>query len=158
MISCGLAHSRRRYGPQGFCALGEHPNTAPWAVPPYRLSSRLYYCPAMTTRTDHLDGHRFFNPNGANGQTFWRVPQLLVTPFTRWPSKVSVEPRRPPTAGPGEGVVTFIGHAAFLIQAAGTNVLIDPVYAERASPLWFAGPRRARAPGTTTTATSRPCG
>ena len=97
--------------------------------------------------TDHCDGRRFFNPTGANGQPFWRVPQLLRTPRTRWPSRVPVEPRRPPTPGPNQVAVTFIGHSTFLIQAAGTNLLIDPVYYERASPFSFAGPRRVRAPG-----------
>jgi L-ascorbate metabolism protein UlaG (beta-lactamase superfamily) len=97
--------------------------------------------------SDHFDGRRFFNPNGANGQPFWMVPGLLLTPRTRWPSEVSVEPRRPPNPGPDEVVVTFVGHATFLIQAAATNVLIDPVYSRRASPVSFAGPRRVRAPG-----------
>jgi L-ascorbate metabolism protein UlaG (beta-lactamase superfamily) len=44
-------------------------------------------------------------------------------------------------------VVTFIGHSSFLIQIGSTSVLIDPVYYERASPISFLGPRRARAPG-----------
>ena len=101
----------------------------------------------MISRSDHFDGRRFFNPNGANGQPFWGVPRLLLTPRSRWPSEVPVEPRRPPTPGPGEVIVTFVGHATFLIQAPGTNVLIDPVYYERASPIPFAGPRRVRAPG-----------
>jgi L-ascorbate metabolism protein UlaG (beta-lactamase superfamily) len=101
----------------------------------------------MSTRTDHFDGRRFFNPNGANGQPFWQVPRLLLTPRTRWPAEVPVEQQRPPRPGPNEVVVTFIGHATFLIQTGATNVLIDPVYYERASPLRFAGPRRARAPG-----------
>jgi hypothetical protein len=101
----------------------------------------------MRRRTDHFDGRRFFNPNGANGQPFWVVPRLLLTPRTRWPSELPVEPRRPPNPGPGEAMVTFVGHATFLLQVAGTNVLIDPVYSRRASPVSFAGPRRARAPG-----------
>jgi L-ascorbate metabolism protein UlaG (beta-lactamase superfamily) len=101
----------------------------------------------MTRRTDHFDGHRFFNPNGANGQPVWNVPRLLLTPRTRWPSAIPVEPRRPPSIGPDDVVLTFVGHATFLIQVAATNVLIDPVYAERASPVSFAGPRRVRAPG-----------
>jgi len=101
----------------------------------------------MTGPTDHFDGRRFFNPNGANGQPVWMVPRLLLTPRTRWPSAVPVEPRRPPTAGPVDVVVTFVGHATFLIQVAGLNLLIDPVYAARASPVAFAGPRRVRAPG-----------
>jgi L-ascorbate metabolism protein UlaG (beta-lactamase superfamily) len=72
---------------------------------------------------------------------------LLLTPRARWPSAVPVEPRRPPSAGPDEVVVTFVGHATFLVQVAGLNLLTDPVYAERASPVAFAGPRRVRAPG-----------
>src|SRR5262245_25521219 len=98
-------------------------------------------------RSDHFDGRRFFNPSGANGQPFWRLPSLFLTPRTPWPSEVPVEPKQPPKPGPDDVVVTFIGHASFLIQASGTNLLVDPVYSERASPLSFAGPRRVRAPG-----------
>ena len=72
---------------------------------------------------------------------------MLFTPRTRWPSEVSVEPRRPPDPGSDEVVVTFVGHATFLIQVAATSVLIDPVYSRRASPVSLAGPHRARAPG-----------
>ena len=72
---------------------------------------------------------------------------MLLTPRTRWPSRMPVEPRRLPHVGPDDVVVTFVGHATFLIQAAATNLLIDPVYSERASPVSFAGPRRVRAPG-----------
>ena len=42
---------------------------------------------------------------------------------------------------------TVIGHASVLIQAGGLNVLTDPVWSERASPLPFGGPRRVWAPG-----------
>jgi L-ascorbate metabolism protein UlaG (beta-lactamase superfamily) len=101
----------------------------------------------MKPRTDHFDGRRFFNPNGANGQPVWMVPRLLLTRWTRWPSEVPVEPRRPPSRGREEVVVTFVGHATFLIQVGTANVLIDPVYSGRASPSSFAGPRRHRAPG-----------
>ncbi|HEV2750008.1 MAG TPA: MBL fold metallo-hydrolase [Gemmatimonadales bacterium] len=101
----------------------------------------------MTPSSDHFDSRRFFNPNGANGQPLWKVPRMLLARRTRWPSVVPVEPRRPPNVGPDDAVVTFIGHASFLMQIAGTNLLTDPVYAERASPVSFAGPRRVRAPG-----------
>jgi len=101
----------------------------------------------MARRTDHFDGRRFFNPSGANGQPVWMVPRMLLTPRARWPSSIPVTPQRPPTVGPDDVVVTFVGHATFLIQVATTTVLIDPVYAERASPVSFAGPRRVRAPG-----------
>jgi L-ascorbate metabolism protein UlaG (beta-lactamase superfamily) len=102
----------------------------------------------VDTRAAHFDGRRFCNPNGANGQPFWRVPSLLLTRWTPWPAHVPVEPRRPlPLERNDDAVVTFIGHATFLIQTGAGNVLTDPVYAERASPLRFAGPRRVRRPG-----------
>src|SRR5213076_1423290 len=97
--------------------------------------------------SSHFDGRRFHNPNGANGCPFWMVPRMLLTPRRRWPATVPVEPRRPPSAGPDDVVVTFIGHATFLIQVGTTSLLTDPVYSKRASPVTFAGPRRVRAQG-----------
>lgn len=42
---------------------------------------------------------------------------------------------------------TFVGHSTFLFQFAnGLNVLSDPVWSDRVSPVTFAGPRRARTP------------
>ncbi len=43
--------------------------------------------------------------------------------------------------------VTWIGHASALVQAGGLQVLTDPVFSERASPVSWAGPRRAQPPG-----------
>jgi len=41
-----------------------------------------------------------------------------------------------------ETSLTWIGHATFLLQTGGMNVLTDPQFSERASPVSFAGPRR----------------
>lgn len=38
--------------------------------------------------------------------------------------------------------LTWIGHATVLLQLNGLNVLIDPVFSERASPVTFLGPKR----------------
>jgi N-acyl-phosphatidylethanolamine-hydrolysing phospholipase D len=43
--------------------------------------------------------------------------------------------------------VTWIGHATVLVQSGGLNVLTDPIFGERASPVSFLGPRRAQPPG-----------
>lgn len=42
---------------------------------------------------------------------------------------------------------TWIGHATMLVQVGGVNVLTDPVFSERASPVPFAGPKRHVRPG-----------
>ena len=43
--------------------------------------------------------------------------------------------------------VTWIGHATALVQANGLNVLLDPIFSERASPVQLFGPKRAQPPG-----------
>ena len=43
--------------------------------------------------------------------------------------------------------LTMIGHASLLIQVDGCNILLDPVWSDRASPVGFAGPRRHTPPG-----------
>jgi N-acyl-phosphatidylethanolamine-hydrolysing phospholipase D len=45
-----------------------------------------------------------------------------------------------------ETTVTWVGHATVLLQTAGVNVLTDPQFSERASPVQFAGPRRVVPP------------
>ncbi|MBM4266619.1 MAG: MBL fold metallo-hydrolase [Deltaproteobacteria bacterium] len=43
--------------------------------------------------------------------------------------------------------VTWIGHATLLVQMQHQTFLTDPIWAERASPFSFAGPRRMQPPG-----------
>jgi Beta-lactamase superfamily domain len=98
--------------------------------------------------TDHFDGVRFFNPG--HPETDRDLRDLL-----RWKlrGKPAVWPRAvaPRQAVPDARVdglrATVVGHASVLIQAGGLNVLTDPVWSERASPLPFLGPRRVWAPG-----------
>lgn len=58
----------------------------------------------------------------------WRIPVVATDPEAL---KSNAEP-----------AVTWIGHSSFLLQVAGMNVLIDPQFSERASPVSFAGPKR----------------
>eukprot|EP01062_Namystynia_karyoxenos_P006650 TRINITY_DN12332_c0_g1_i2.p1 TRINITY_DN12332_c0_g1~~TRINITY_DN12332_c0_g1_i2.p1 ORF type:complete len:491 (+),score=66.78 TRINITY_DN12332_c0_g1_i2:68-1474(+) len=59
-------------------------------------------------------------------------------PMARPPGREEL--RAPPPAGEVRAV--WIGHATFLLQCEGFNVLTDPVYSERCSPVGFAGPQR----------------
>jgi N-acyl-phosphatidylethanolamine-hydrolysing phospholipase D len=42
--------------------------------------------------------------------------------------------------------ITWLGHAACLIQTGGLNILTDPIFSERCSPVQFIGPRRVTPP------------
>jgi L-ascorbate metabolism protein UlaG (beta-lactamase superfamily) len=66
----------------------------------------------------------------------------------RW-AWTDAEPGPPPPerVGRGELRVTFVNHATCLVQADGLNVLTDPIWSLRASPVGWAGPRRVRPPG-----------
>ena len=59
----------------------------------------------------------------------WKLPAVRTDPATL------VSPDTNPS-------VTWIGHATMLVRLAGKNILFDPVFAERASPFAFAGPKR----------------
>jgi N-acyl-phosphatidylethanolamine-hydrolysing phospholipase D len=47
----------------------------------------------------------------------------------------------------GEPTITWVGHSTLLIQLDGVNVLTDPQWSARASPVSFGGPRRVTPPG-----------
>ena len=100
--------------------------------------------------SDHFDGTRFFLPGfesqrGRLDFLKWQLGRERA----QWPESVA----NPPAETPPERVegghlrVTFVGHASFLIQTRGLNILTDPIWSERASPLSWAGPKRVRAPG-----------
>jgi N-acyl-phosphatidylethanolamine-hydrolysing phospholipase D len=54
---------------------------------------------------------------------------------------------RAPRARADTLAVTWIGHATALVQVAGRNLLTDPMFGERASPMPIFGPRRWVSPG-----------
>ncbi len=99
---------------------------------------------------DHFDGTRFFNPGETNKQGFrefltW-VRNRRRGPWQEWVD-ITPGPAPPACAGGDELRVTFVNHSTFLIQLAGLNILTDPVWSERCSPVSFAGPKRVHVPG-----------
>ena len=99
---------------------------------------------------NYIDG-RFRNPwpgsapHGLGGLIKWVLtrstrdasvsPALLARPAI----SASV---RPPEMTADRLTVTWVGHSSFLLQCRGVNILTDPVWSDRASPVSFAGPRR----------------
>jgi L-ascorbate metabolism protein UlaG (beta-lactamase superfamily) len=101
--------------------------------------------------SDHFDGVRFFNPGstGPRGRLAFLRWQLTDRGVA-WPAAFAspFAADRPPARVDGDALrVSYVGHASFLLQTRGRNVLIDPVWADRASPFSFVGPRRVNAPG-----------
>jgi L-ascorbate metabolism protein UlaG (beta-lactamase superfamily) len=96
--------------------------------------------------SDHFDGRRFLNPASEPPQPLSAVPRMLIERRARWPARVDVAPQRPPALDGAAAVVTFVGHATFLMQTPAANILTDPMYSQRAGPLGVFGPRRVRQP------------
>lgn len=116
-------------------------------------------CPRVEgelARSDHFDGNRFFNPDGEQGTGgaehrgalhFLEIALGLAGSHS-WPSSVPVRQTKPAARVEGSDLrVTWIGHATTLVQTRGLNILFDPVWAERDSPIQLFGPRRVRQPG-----------
>ena len=99
--------------------------------------------------SDHFDGERFFNPHAPRGKSRddferWRRERNKA----QWPTHVSDPPHPPPhTAAVDRIAATFIGHSTFFLQIGGVRILTDPIWSQRCSPVWFAGPKRVRLPG-----------
>jgi L-ascorbate metabolism protein UlaG (beta-lactamase superfamily) len=111
------------------------------------MANRYYDGPP----SDHFDGQRFFMAGRQNLNSF---AQVLKWQFgsdvkSKWPSTVASPfvDVPPPRVSKTTIRSTLIGHASFLLQIAGINLLIDPLYGQRTSPFSFAGPRRVNAPG-----------
>ena len=75
-----------------------------------------------------------------------RPPGMSRSEFAAaFPAATSAPAR--PRADTGRLLATWVGHSTFLLQIGGMNVLTDPVWGERASPVPFAGPKRWTPPG-----------
>ena len=91
----------------------------------------------------HIDGH--------GGEASFG--DLLKWQFNgqraRWPRWVENRhyPPPPERVTGSDMCLTWIGHSAVLVQAAGLNILTDPFLSPRASPTPWAGPKRVRPPG-----------
>lgn len=117
----------------------------------YLLADRAFSAPRYRgPLTDHFDGRKFHNlePPGRKGFIDFLRWQLTAKRgrWNKWTDNKLAS--APPPRVNGQGLrVTFVNHATVLIQAGGLNILTDPVWSERASPVSWAGPRRHRPPG-----------
>ncbi len=116
------------------------------------LSSGCFSAPVYTgPQSPHFNGDYFFNRVSAD-KSAWdmvRVSTGLLFIAEEWPEWIEHQPQRVPEERvQGDRIaVTFINHATVLIQVDGVNILTDPIYSLRASPVQWAGPKRVRRPG-----------
>lgn len=110
-------------------------------------SSTTYY---KGKKSDHFNGSRFYDPEVKMPTTFFSILKWqLGRKKGQWPTnKIKVAQDLPPERVWGTELrVSNVGHVTFLIQTQGLNILTDPVWSERASPVSFAGPKRIKQPG-----------
>jgi L-ascorbate metabolism protein UlaG (beta-lactamase superfamily) len=112
--------------------------------------SRYYSGPV----SDHFNGERFFDPNGAPPRgprdlNRWLVERYWRGTRAKWPAWAPspYEDRPPPRVDGAAWRISYVGHASFLLQTAGLNILLDPVWSMRASPFRRVGPKRVNDPG-----------
>jgi L-ascorbate metabolism protein UlaG (beta-lactamase superfamily) len=107
--------------------------------------------------SDHFDGSLYVNlgsPSSAGegpkrGVLGWVLQWMVGKNWPEWPEVKDSFLGPPPPARVAKGTlrITPVGHSTFLIQMDGLNILLDPVWADRCSPVSWAGPRRYSRPG-----------
>lgn len=110
--------------------------------------ARPYYAGPVS---DHFDGTTFFDPHGMAPKSFRDVLrwQFGREPRTPWPGSWPLETTDKPPARVDDDRLrlSYVGHASLLMQTRGVNILFDPVWSERVSPVAFVGPKRVNPPG-----------
>ena len=104
----------------------------------------------MAPRSSQFNGKVYVNerpvaPRGFRDVLRWR----RTSKPARWPDWVETEVGpAPPKRVEGEALrITFVNHATVLVQTEGLNILTDPIWSRRCSPVQWAGPKRVHAPG-----------
>ena len=98
---------------------------------------------------DHFDGRRFHNPNpGWQSEASFLKWQMHREPGV-WRKSIDAAPgpRPPERVGGGWVRATFVNPSTVLLQFDNVNILTDPIWSERCSPVSFTGPKRHRPPG-----------
>lgn len=101
-------------------------------------------------QSDHFDGVKFFiDGHSSDAGRLDFIKWRLNGGKAAWPQSFPSTNRkdRPPPRVENATRISYVGHASVLIQTHGVNILIDPVWSQRASPFQFAGPARVNEPG-----------
>ena len=102
------------------------------------------------SRSAHFRDGKFHNfIKGKKKNWFGFLKVKLTRNWASWPDWVETEQVEAvkDRVNSGDVEITFINHASFLIQTDGLNILTDPIFSKRCSPVSFAGPKRVHRPG-----------
>lgn len=114
------------------------------------LSCSLVSAGSTYRLSDHYDGKRFYNQVREAEQGFKEFIRWVMNrkrgPWKEW-TAAEPGPAPPKSVDSGAVRITLINHATLLIQMDGVNILTDPIWSDRASPVSFAGPKRVCPPG-----------
>lgn len=102
-------------------------------------------------KSDHFNGNTFENPGEVPTKGFFDVMKWYLQrdqgEWTMIPESEITFAQKPADSITDGMVITYVNHSTFLIQTAGVNILTDPVWSKRVSPVSFAGPKRFRPAG-----------
>jgi L-ascorbate metabolism protein UlaG (beta-lactamase superfamily) len=114
---------------------------------------QLIGCTSVANReiSDHFNGKKFFNPTLEEqfSPGLSDVFRMMREGRAKWPEDVENlgSPCMNERLWPSDISITFVNHATFLLQTSNLNILTDPVWSSRVSPVSWFGPKRVRKPG-----------
>lgn len=124
------------------------------------LTPATLVCAGDTPTTSHHRANGFqnnyleFEPKGLFGWLKWqldsarkKLPRPPLTPTPSLKADLAFIQANASAGSAMEPAITWIGHATMLAQFGGLNIITDPMFSERASPLSFIGAKRHVAPG-----------
>ncbi len=138
--------------------------SAPSAIKLIALSGLLSISACSTVNEDYNPAKKHHNPAGFQNNYIEDIDKsrldLIRWQIERARAGLPKPPEKPTpvvsadlkfvSANNGisqEPAITWIGHATMLVQMGGLNILLDPIFSDRASPVSFAGPKRYQPPG-----------
>jgi L-ascorbate metabolism protein UlaG (beta-lactamase superfamily) len=97
----------------------------------------------------HYVNQRYCNPGAAKPRGLGSVLKWMLTSRRETsPNHIPVRTSVPPASIDQPSLLTTcVNHSTYLLQQPGCNILTDPIWSERCSPVSFIGPHRHRLPG-----------
>lgn len=106
-------------------------------------------------KSDHYDGEHFINIGWTKRESYrvesyrWKYNKIraffkwfIFERRTKWSQRPIIQAQPKKHVPEGTCEITFIWHASVLIQIDGINIITDPVWSERISPISWIGPKR----------------